>query len=41
MPQLTAASGVLLISMGLLVFTGNLIELSNFITQRFGTGLTL
>ena len=41
MPQLSAASGVLLISMGLLVFTGNLIELSNLITERFGTGLTL
>ncbi len=41
MPQLSAASGVLLIAMGLLVFTGNLIELSNLITERFGTGLTL
>jgi cytochrome c-type biogenesis protein len=41
MPQLTAGSGVLLISMGLLVFTGNLITLSNWITQTFGTGLTL
>ena len=41
MPQLSAASGALLIFMGLLVFTGNLIELSNLITERFGTGLTL
>jgi len=41
MPQLSAASGVLLIFMGLLVFSGNLIELSNLITQTFGTGLTL
>jgi cytochrome c-type biogenesis protein len=41
MPQLTAASGVLLILMGLLVFTGNLIELSNLFTKTFGTGLTL
>ena len=41
MPQLSAASGALLILMGLLVFTGNLIELSNLITERFGTGLTL
>lgn len=41
MPQLNAASGVLLIGMGLLVFTGNLIALSNWITQTFGTGLTL
>ena len=41
MPQLNAGSGVLLISMGLLVFTGNLIVLSNWITQTFGTGLTL
>ena len=40
-PQLTAASGVLLIIMGLLVFTGNLIELNNFFTERFGAGLTL
>ncbi len=41
MPQLTAGSGVLLIFMGLLVFTGNLITISNWITQTFGTGLTL
>ena len=41
MPQLSAASGVLLIFMGLLVFTGNLIELSNLFTQTFGTGFTL
>ena len=41
MPQLSAASGALLILMGLLVFTGNLIELSNLFTQTFGTGLTL
>jgi hypothetical protein len=41
MPQLSAASGALLIFMGLLVFTGNLIDLSNLITERFGTGLTL
>jgi cytochrome c-type biogenesis protein len=41
MPQLTASSGALLIAMGLLVFTGNLIVLSNWITQNLGTGLTL
>jgi cytochrome c-type biogenesis protein len=41
MPQLSVASGALLIAMGLLVFSGNLIELSNFFTQTFGTGLTL
>lgn len=41
MPQMTVASGVLLIVMGLLVFTGNLIAISNWITQTFGTGLTL
>ncbi len=41
MPQLTAGSGVLLISMGLLVFTGNLITLSNWITRTFGAGLTI
>ncbi len=40
-PQLNLASGALLIGMGLLVFTGNLIVLSNWITQTFGTGLTL
>jgi len=40
-PQLSLASGVLLVLMGLLVFTGNLIELSNLFTQTFGTGLTL
>ena len=40
-PQLSAASGALLILMGLLVFTGNLIELSNLFTRTFGTGLTL
>jgi cytochrome c-type biogenesis protein len=41
MPQLNAGSGILLIAMGLLVFTGNLIILSNWITQTFGTGLTV
>jgi cytochrome c-type biogenesis protein len=41
MPQLSAASGALLIFMGLLVFTGHLIELSNLITEQFGTGLTI
>jgi len=41
MPQLSAASGALLIFMGLLVFTGNLIDLSNLFTETFGTGLTL
>jgi cytochrome c-type biogenesis protein len=41
MPQLTAASGALLIAMGLLVFTGNLITISNWITKTFGTGLTI
>lgn len=41
LPRLEAASGVLLIVMGLLVFTGDLIALSNWITQTFGTGLTL
>ena len=41
MPQLTAASGVLLIFMGLLVFTGNFIQLSNLFTETFGSGLTL
>ena len=41
MPQLSVASGALLIFMGLLVFTGNLIELSNLFTRTFGTGLTL
>jgi hypothetical protein len=35
------ASGALLITMGLLVFTGNLIQLSNWITATFGTGLTI
>ena len=40
-PQLSMASGALLILMGLLVFTGNLIVLSNYITSTFGTGLTL
>ena len=40
-PQLTAASGVLLVAMGLLVFTGNLIQISNWITETFGTGLTI
>ena len=40
-PQLSMASGALLIFMGLLVFTGNLIVLSNYITATFGTGLTL
>ena len=41
MPQLTAASGTLLVAMGLLVFTGNLIQISNWFTERFGTGLTI
>jgi cytochrome c-type biogenesis protein len=41
MPQLNAASGALLIAMGLQVFTGNLILLSNWITQTFGSGLTI
>ncbi|HUV26430.1 MAG TPA: cytochrome c biogenesis CcdA family protein [Anaerolineales bacterium] len=41
MPQLSAASGALLIFMGLLVFTGNLIDLRNLFTETFGTGLTL
>jgi cytochrome c-type biogenesis protein len=41
MPQLTAASGALLVVMGLLVFTGNLLQLSTWITERFGTGLTI
>ena len=41
LPQITMASGVLLVAMGLLVFTGNLIDLSNWITATFGTGLTL
>ncbi|MFC1878936.1 cytochrome c biogenesis CcdA family protein [Chloroflexota bacterium] len=41
MPALTISSGALLIIMGLLVFTGNLITLSNWITQTFGVGLTL
>jgi cytochrome c-type biogenesis protein len=41
MPQLTAASGALLVAMGLLVFTGNLIQISNWFTERFGTGLTI
>jgi cytochrome c-type biogenesis protein len=40
-PKLTLASGTLLITMGLLVFTGNLIQLSNWITATFGTGLTI
>jgi cytochrome c-type biogenesis protein len=40
-PQLSMASGALLIFMGLLVFTGNLIILSNYITATFGTGFTL
>jgi hypothetical protein len=38
---LNAASGALLIAMGLLVFTGNLILLSNWIRQTFGSGLTI
>jgi cytochrome c-type biogenesis protein len=41
MPQFSMVSGALLVSMGLLVFTGNLIILSNWITQTFGTGLTI
>ena len=41
MPQLTAASGTLLVAIGLLVFTGNLIQISNWFTERFGTGLTI
>jgi len=41
MPGLTAASGALLVVMGLMVFTGNLITISNWITQTFGTGFTL
>jgi len=41
MPQHTAASGTLLVAMGLLVFTGNLIQISSWITERFRTGLTL
>lgn len=41
LPQLTLASGVLLVTMGLLVFSGNLIQLSNWITSTFGTGFTL
>jgi cytochrome c-type biogenesis protein len=41
LPQITMASGALLVAMGLLVFTGNLIDLSNWITANFGTGLTL
>jgi cytochrome c-type biogenesis protein len=41
LPQLSMASGALLITMGLLVFTGNLIQLSNWITATFGTGLTI
>lgn len=41
MPQLSAASGALLIVMSLLVYSGNLILLSNRITETFGTGLTL
>ena len=41
MPQLTAASGALLVAIGLLVFTGNLIQISNWFTERFGTGLTI
>jgi cytochrome c-type biogenesis protein len=41
MPQLNAASGALLVGMGLLVFTGNLIALSNWVTATFGTGLTV
>jgi len=40
-PQLTAASGALLVTMGLLVFSGNLIQISNWITKNFGTGLSL
>ena len=40
-PQLALVSGALLVTMGLLVFTGNLIQLSNWITATFGTGLTL
>ena len=40
-PQLNAASGALLITMGLLVFTGNLITISSWITETFGTGLTI
>lgn len=40
-PQLTATSGALLVAMGLLVFTGNLIQVSNWITDNFGTGLTI
>ena len=40
-PVLSVASGGLLIVMGLLVFTGNLITLSNWITQTFGPGFTL
>ena len=41
MPQITTASGTLLVVMGLLVFTGNLIQISNWFTERFGTGLTI
>ncbi|MEA3440888.1 MAG: cytochrome c biogenesis protein CcdA [Chloroflexota bacterium] len=41
LPQLTMVSGVLLVTMGLLVFSGNLIRLSNWITATFGTGFTL
>jgi cytochrome c-type biogenesis protein len=41
MPQLSLASGGLLVAMGLLIFTGNLIAISNWITQTFGNGLTL
>jgi len=40
-PQLNAASGALLISMGLLVFTGSLITISSWITETFGTGLII
>jgi len=40
-PHLTAGSGALLVAMGLLVFTGNLIQVSNWITENFGAGLTL
>ena len=41
MPHISAASGALLIIMGLLVYSGNLILLSNWITETFGTGLTI
>ena len=39
LPQLNAASAVLLFVLGLLVFSDNLILISNWITQTYGTGL--